>query len=149
MVVVEPDVGSSRGSAAARVGGGQRVAGRGRQDRQGETRRVLPPVAARDALDDADLFFEHDRRSCLPISLGRALLGQEHHGTDRGVAREGQLAPGREDPEPCRVDGVARRQDEHGLGQVEFARDRLHAVRVEPVGIEHDGERIARQRPFR
>ena len=38
---------------------------------------------------------------------------------------------------------LLRLQHEHGLGQVELARDRLHARAVQPVGVEHDGQRIA------
>jgi hypothetical protein len=39
--------------------------------------------------------------------------------------------------------GALRLQHEHRLGEIELARDRLHAARVEPVGLQHHGERIA------
>ena len=41
---------------------------------------------------------------------------------------------------------VVRRHHEHGLGQVELARDRLHARGLEALPVEDDGERIAGER---
>ena len=43
-------------------------------------------------------------------------------------------------------DRIARREHEHGLGQIELAGDRLHPRVVEAVGVEHDGERVAGER---
>jgi len=40
---------------------------------------------------------------------------------------------------------VGGRAHEHRFREIEFARDRLHCLRVEPFGIEHDRERIARK----
>ena len=83
------------------------------------------------------------RRSSLAQQVGRAQMGEQDRGADGRMAGEGQFAAGREDAQPRGVDGIARRQHEDRLRQVEFARDRLHARRVEPVAIEHDGERVA------
>jgi hypothetical protein len=38
---------------------------------------------------------------------------------------------------------ILRRQNENGLGEIEFARDRLHQVALEPFAVQDDGERIA------
>src|SRR5262249_48854479 len=34
-------------------------------------------------------------------------------------------------------------EDEHGLGQIEFARNRLHTLGVEVVGVEHNRQWVA------
>ena len=52
----------------------------------------------------------------------------------------------RPEPPPLHHRVVHRRG--FGKGQVELARDRLHAGAVEPIGVEHDGRRIALQRRF-
>ena len=68
---------------------------------------------------------------------------QKNRRSDRRMAGEGQFAPGREDADIGPLSRIRRRKDEHRLGQIELARDRLHAVRIEPLGVQHDGERIA------
>jgi hypothetical protein len=42
---------------------------------------------------------------------------------------------------------IGRGEHEHRLGMVELARDGLHRRRVELLGVEHDGERIAGKTP--
>ena len=65
---------------------------------------------------------------------------------ERRMPGERQLAERRPDPDAV-VGGVARRrQDERRLRQVRPARDRRHRLVVDPVGVEHDGERIAEER---
>ena len=39
--------------------------------------------------------------------------------------------------------GIVRREHEHRLGQVEFARDGLHRIAAQTVAVQHDRERIA------
>ena len=59
------------------------------------------------------------------------------------MAGEGQFGLGREDADFRGVAGIFRRQHEGRLGIVEFGRDGLHAFAREPLGVEHDGERVA------
>ena len=56
---------------------------------------------------------------------------------------EGQLLRGREDADAGAMARIARFQHEHRLGQGELARDPLHPVVGDVVGIEHDRERVA------
>ena len=70
-------------------------------------------------------------------------MREQHRGPDRRMAGERQFARRREDAQPRPLLGIVRGQHEHGLRQVEFARDRLHGGGVEAVGVEHDGQRIA------
>jgi hypothetical protein len=65
---------------------------------------------------------------------GRAapvLEREQHRRADGRMPGEGQLATGREDPQPRSVAVVLGRQHEHRFGEVELFRDRLHAFRVE------------------
>ena len=71
---------------------------------------------------------------------------EQHRRADRRVAGEGQLPPGREDAQRGAVAGILGRADEHRLGEVELARDRLHAAIIEALGIEHHGELVAGER---
>ena len=73
-------------------------------------------------------------------------MGDQRRGPDRRVAGERQFAARRENAQRRCVDRIARLKDEDCLRQIEFAGDRLHPRVVEPVGVEHDGERVARQR---
>src|SRR5205085_2303957 len=77
------------------------------------------------------------------------LEGEEHCRADGRMTRERQLPAGREDAQARPVVSILRREDEHRLGEVELARDRLHGGGVEPFRIEHDGERVAGERPAR
>jgi len=78
----------------------------------------------------------------------RPLKGDQGGGADGGMSGKRQFDGGRKNAQARGVDGVARLKDEDAFGQVEFARDRLHARGVESVGAEHDRQRIARQRPL-
>ena len=44
------------------------------------------------------------------------------------------------------MDRVPRLENEHGLGEIEFARDRLQARIVKPLRVDDDRERIAGER---
>jgi hypothetical protein len=99
-----------------------------------------------DANDVADPFLEHDRQVLHGKRSGRADMRQQRRGSNRWVAREGQLARWREDPDTGRVDRIPRLKDEHGLRKVELGCDRLHASVVEPLGVKHDSKRIAGER---
>ncbi len=103
-------------------------------------------AVAHDADDVADPFLQHDAQILSGQQIGSADMRNEAGRAHGRVAGEGQFAAGREDPQPRRVGRGPRLEHEHGLGEVEFARDRLHAAVVEAVGIEHHGERIALER---
>ena len=60
-----------------------------------------------------------------------------------GCPANGISIVGREDAHLEVVRWVARLADEARLGVVELARDALHRVRVQPVRVEDDGERVA------
>jgi hypothetical protein len=45
------------------------------------------------------------------------------------------------------VPRILRREHEYGLGVIELARDHLHGIGLESVGLEHHRERIAGKRP--
>ena len=75
------------------------------------------------------------------VAAGR--LGDGDRRADCRVPGEGQFVHRREDAHIGAVRLVLGRQDEHRLGQVELAGDRLHRVVVEPVRLEHHRQRIA------
>ena len=87
-----------------------------------------------------DLFVSIVRRPAASIPLG-----QRDRSADRRVAGKRQFVARREDANSGAVRLVFRRQHEHRFRQVELPRDGLHGGRVEPVGIEDDGQRIAGQ----
>ena len=99
-----------------------------------------------DADDVADLLLQHQPQILGGEHLRRAQMGDQRRRADRRMTGERQLVAGGEDANGRRVDRIARLEHEHGLGQIELAGDRLHARVVEPVGVEHDGERIAAER---
>ncbi len=59
------------------------------------------------------------------------------------MSRERQLGGRRENAHARGVRLVLRLQHEHRLRQVELARDGLHRRRIQPVGVEHDRQRVA------
>ena len=109
-------------------------------------RESLARAPTRDADDVADLFLQNDPQILRREQRGRPQLGEQAGGPDRRVAGEGEFAPRREDAQPRCVYRIARLEDEDGLGQVEFARDALHARIVKAIAIDDDGERIALKR---
>ncbi len=81
--------------------------------------------------------------SLAPLTSGVRSLREQDRGADGRMAGEGQLALRREDAHARRVRRVLRLQHEDRLGQVQLARDRLHLLGVERIGIADDGQRIA------
>jgi hypothetical protein len=61
------------------------------------------------------------------------------------MAGEGYLAGRGKDAQAHTVPGLCGRGDEHSLREVEFAGDRLHALVVQALCVQEDGERIAGQ----
>ncbi len=117
------------------------------QARKGEVCCERPIDAVANEADDvADLFLEHDSQVLRGDQIGRADVADEAGRADRGMASERQLAGGRKDPDPRRMNRVSRLEHEHGLGEIEFAGDSLHARVVEALAVQHHGERIARER---
>ncbi len=128
--------------ADQRAGRPSRWAGLGRQLRDGEARAAA--AAARrfeDASHGADAFLQHD------VAAAAVARSEQHRGPDGRVAGERQLPRRGENANARAVARVGRGEDEHGLGVVELARDRLHRRRVELVGVEHHGERVAGKVP--
>src|SRR6516164_7838651 len=69
---------------------------------------------------------------------------REHKGgADIRMAGEGKLGAGRENSDFGGVRGIARRQYERRLGQIELGRNGLHLLRRESLSIGDDGQRIA------
>jgi hypothetical protein len=62
------------------------------------------------------------------------------------VAGEGQLAARREDAQSGPMTVAFGWEHEHRFRKVELRGDGLHAPGVEPLRIEHDGERVAGER---
>ena len=114
------------------------------QARQSEIggERLAAPMA-RDADDLANPLFDHQTQILRGEHLGRAQMGEQGGCADGRMASEGQFARRREYSQRRGVHGIARGQNEHRFGEVEFARDRLHALVVEPFALKDDGERIA------
>src|SRR6516165_9462894 len=52
-----------------------------------------------------------------------------------------------EDAQSRSMRRVPRWQDKDGLGEIEFAGDRLHRVVIKPVGVQDDRERVAGKAP--
>ena len=146
-MVAEADVGRRETEALGDLFGRRRRPAFLRQAGQGEGRRErLAAAVASDADDVADPLLQHQAQVLGGEHLRRAQMGDERRRADRRVAGERQFAPGGEDAQRRGVHGIARREHEHGLGQIELAGDRLHARVVEAVGVEHDGERVAGER---
>ena len=138
-------------TSEAEVGGerlvGRRFAARLGKARQGEIGgHRLALAMARDADDIADLLLDDDAQILARQQFGRAQMGEQNRRSDRRMSGERQFPRRRENPQPRRIDRVARLFDEDRLGQVEFARDRLHPRVVEPLAVEDDGEGISGER---
>ena len=143
----EADVGRREAEAGGDLFGRRRRRAFLRQAGQGEGRRKrLAAAVAGDADDVADPLLQHQAQILGGEHLRRAQMGDERRRADGRMAGERQLATGGEDAQRRGVYGIARREHEYGLGQVELARDRLHPRVVEAVGVEHDGERVAGER---
>jgi hypothetical protein len=147
-VSVEADILRIKADASANLGFARR---RGfeslRQPRQGEFGAERPaPAAAHEASDVADLFFEHEPHILRRQRIGSSDMGEQRRRPDRRMPGERQFARRGEDPDAGHVGGVLRLEDEDCLGQIEFARDRLHATVIETFGVQHDRERIAGER---
>ena len=129
--------------AEADVGRWQPERRRDRAPSTGGARRPRPAVAvARSARGHAHrpIGVTMQRTGPIPSSstnsraAGAAIdAAEQHRGADGRMAGERQFPRRREDAQPRAMRGSARRQHEHGLGQVELARDRLHRRRVEPL----------------
>ena len=68
---------------------------------------------------------------------------------DARVPGEGQLGERREDPHPVVGARLGGRAEERRLGEVELEGQRLALLGGQVVGVEDDGQRIARERPRR
>ena len=66
---------------------------------------------------------------------------------DARVTGEGQLGERREDAHPVVGAGLGRRAEERRLRQVELEGQRLALLGGQVVGVEHHGQRIAREGP--
>src|SRR4051812_26251448 len=97
-------------------------------------------VRADRAVDDADLFLQHDR-----AELAEPAQRKDERGADGRVTRERKLGARREDAHARGAAEAIRLEYEHGLGIAELARDRLHRFGFELIGVEHHGQRIARK----
>ena len=119
-----------------------------RSGRRGSSKSPPAPVlAAPDEADDvAHLLLDDEAQVPGGEDVRRAQMRDEAGGADRRMAGERQLATGREDADSGRMGRVAGLEHEHGLGQVELARDGLHSRVVEPLRIDDHGERVARER---
>ena len=95
-----------------------------------------------------DSFLEHDH-SVMFARQRKALARQADGGPDCRMACKRELPRRREDPHLGSVRRIVGRQHENGLREVELARNALHGDRTEPFRIEHDGERVSRQRTIR
>ena len=142
-MIAEADVGRRKRQRARddRVVG--RLARAFGQARNIELRARRAAARAHGAAHGANCFFEHDVEVARADHVGRLQQADEHRRADGGMACERQLARGREDARARGVDVVARALQEHGLRQVELARDGLHLRLVEIVGVAHHRERIA------
>ena len=115
-----------------------------RRLRQVEFCRERAAVSASHAAGDvADLLLENEADRLRRREFGRTDMGEQRRGSDRRVAGEGQFPPGRKDADRGGIGGIVRRENEDGFGQVELARDRLHAGVGEAVGVQYDRQRIA------
>src|SRR6266542_5930478 len=107
----------------------------------GATRAPSPPADAVSCRSDGTV-----RTKSMSRAAFFAIL---HHdgGPEHGMAREGQLGRGREDPDARGAAGDGR-MDEHRLGEVDLARDRLKELDGNVVPVGEDGELVAGQRPI-
>ncbi|MNI28637.1 hypothetical protein D3C73_824250 [compost metagenome] len=68
---------------------------------------------------------------------------QHHRRTHIRMSRERHLAIRREYPYPGRIGAVFRRQHEAGFRVIEFAGNALHLRTIQPLGVQHDRQRVA------
>ncbi len=91
-------------------------------------------------MDIADRLLQHH---VVFAEIVAAHATEQHGGPDCRMAGERQFGHRREDPQHRTMALVRRLHHEHGFGEIEFARDRLHAGLVETVGFQHHRQRIA------
>ena len=96
-------------------------------------------------MHEPDFLFENERQILPRDDLRAARLGQKDRRADRRVSREREFPARGEDADTGRVYGITRLEHENRFGEVEFARDGLHALRIQPLGVEDDGQRITRK----
>ena len=108
----------------------------------GEAERAVERHAA---ADDPDLLLDH-HDGIVPSVVAMPLARQTDRRADRRMPGEGKLLRRRQDADARGMRRVFRREHEDRLRQIELARDRLHRRVIETVRIEHDGERISRER---
>ena len=148
LVVLEADLGGDQPHCAGKAFHGRHRAAIGRKLGRIELGEgLLTGAAAHAHAHGADGLFQHDQAVALAAVIvggrGTAQVREQDGGADGRVARERQLGRRREDAHARSMGAVLRLQDEHRLGQVEFAGDGLHALGRKLIGIEDDSERIA------
>jgi hypothetical protein len=78
-------------------------------------------------------------------AAGPVVEGEQNRSADGGMTGERKLPRRREDAQAGAVTLVLRRQDEDRLGEVELARDPLHALGIEAISVEHHGQGVSGQ----
>ena len=112
------------------------------------------PPERRAAAGEGGAVVVHDEVEHADAALLAQRAGRQPAGADQRVRRadarvpgEGQLGVGREDAHPVVGAGLGGRAEERRLRQVELVRERLALLGGQRVGVEHDGQRIAGERP--
>ena len=119
-------------AAISAADGGVRSSRSGRRGSVEARRRAPRPLPRRTRQTTSPTSSSSTMRRSRAASRSGARRWREEAGrADRRMAGERQLPAGREDADPGRMDGIAGLEDEHGLGEIELARDRLHARVVE------------------
>src|SRR5207253_1873739 len=96
--------------------------------------------------DRADSLLERELERA---TRDQSLVRKHPGGADGGMARELQLAGGREDADLRGVRRIFRRQDEGRLRKVHLARDALHVVGRNLTTVEHDRQLVSSKRLLR
>ena len=74
-------------------------------------------------------------------------LGEQNGAAKRRVAGKGHLTAREEDAHPGGIARIFGLHYEDRFREIEFARDRLHLLRAQSIGIVDDGKRIAAEAP--
>src|SRR5580700_220564 len=105
----------------------------------------MPPVSVSD-IDHhgTDILFQNQSDGI--NSLGMLFHHQRTGGPDRGMSREVELCPRREDTHSIGVRGIVPREDEGRFRKVELASDFLHALGRNAGGVRQNRELVAAER---
>ncbi len=102
---------------------------------------------AHDTGNRADVFFEYHPDVLRAQKVVCAQFADENGGAEGRVARKREFAPGCEYAQPRGIDWIMRLEQKGRLREVELGGNSQHRRGIETAAVDHDGERVAGERP--